>query len=200
MRVTTLPSWVIIFLMFIPVHIFIHLSGPQMPEPPQLSLLKVEEQLLPDIRALRLNFKTEQSHPVKETHLCRLYSQSCSFGHCPRFMTIGDGWNVDWPLKWELRLHAQLSFHHNGPVWCPHHCRSQSVILALHVPLTCEQDTCTPPRGAAENHGLRLRCAKQKLSGKSVDPVLFVQACLLKRGVVFDATPTWYYVSRNTQW
>ena len=68
--------------------------------------------------------------------------------------------------------------------------RGQSVSLVRHVPPTCEQDTCTPPRGAAENHGLRLGGAKQELSGNSVDPVLFVQACLLKRRVVFDASPT----------
>ena len=34
-------------------------------------------------------------HPAEETHFGRLYPGSYSFGHDPKFMAIGEGWNVD---------------------------------------------------------------------------------------------------------
>ena len=76
-------------------------AADQMPEPPQLTPLDAEEQQLyseplPDVQAPRSISKAEHSHPVKEAHFGRLYSWSCSFGHYPELMNIGEGWDVDW--------------------------------------------------------------------------------------------------------
>ncbi|MED6233714.1 hypothetical protein ATANTOWER_015508 [Ataeniobius toweri] len=70
----------------------------QMPEPPQLTLLDVEEQrlyseLLLDGRAPHPISKGEAGHPVEEAHFSRLYPGS--FGHDPKFLSIGEGRNVD---------------------------------------------------------------------------------------------------------
>lgn len=46
------------------------------------------------------------SHPTEETHFDRLYPRSRSFGHYPKFMTIGEGRNVDRPVNRELCLSA----------------------------------------------------------------------------------------------
>ena len=75
-----------------------------MPEPPQLAPLDVEEQRLyseslPDVQAPHPISKAEPGHPAEETHFSRLYLRSRSFGHYPKFMTIGEGWNVDRPVN-----------------------------------------------------------------------------------------------------
>ena len=71
-----------------------------MPEPPQLDPLDVEEQwlyseLLPGDRAPHSITKGGPRHPVEETHFGHLYPGSYSLGHDPKFMTIGEGGNVD---------------------------------------------------------------------------------------------------------
>ena len=72
----------------------------QMPEPPQLAPFDAKEQRLyselpPDVRAPHPISKAEPSHPTEETNFGRLYLQSRSFGHYPKLMTIGKGWEVD---------------------------------------------------------------------------------------------------------
>ena len=71
-----------------------------MPEPPQLTPLNVEEQrlyseLLLGDRAPHPISKGAPRNPAEETHFGRLYPGSYSFGHDPKFMTIGEGRNVD---------------------------------------------------------------------------------------------------------
>ncbi len=61
----------------------------QMPEPPQLAPLDVEEQrlyseLLPSDRALHPISKGAPSHPAEKAHFGRLYPGSCPFGHDPQ--------------------------------------------------------------------------------------------------------------------
>ncbi len=119
-----------------------------MPEPPHLAPLHAEEQwfyseLLPDDRASHPISKGEPSHPTEEAHFGRLYSRSCSFGHYPKLMTIGEGRNKDRPVNRELCLSAQLPLHHDGSVQSPHYCRrctDPPVDLSLHPSLTREQD------------------------------------------------------------
>ncbi|KAK3532345.1 hypothetical protein QTP86_016026 [Hemibagrus guttatus] len=65
----------------------------QMPEPPQLAPLDVEEQrlyseLLPGDRAPYPISKGVPRHPTEETHFGRLYPGSCPFGHDSKLMTI----------------------------------------------------------------------------------------------------------------
>ena len=72
----------------------------QMPKPPQLAPLDVEEQqlyseLLPGDRASHSISKGAARHPAEETHFSRLYPGSYSFSHNPKFMTRGEGRNVD---------------------------------------------------------------------------------------------------------
>ncbi len=120
----------------------------QMPEPPQLTPLNVEEQrlyseLLPSDWASHPISKGAPSHPTEKAHFGRLYPGSCPFGHDPKLMTIGESRNVDWPVNRELRLAAQLFLHHDRLVHRPHYCRSctnPSVNLPFHPSLTCEQD------------------------------------------------------------
>ncbi|KAM9705111.1 thioredoxin reductase 1, cytoplasmic-like isoform 2-T2 [Menidia menidia] len=76
----------------------------QMPEPPQLAPLHVEEQRLyseplPDGRASHPISKGEPSHPAEETHFGRLYPRSRSFSHYPKFVTVDEGGNVDRPIN-----------------------------------------------------------------------------------------------------
>ena len=52
----------------------------------------------------------------EETHFTRFSLGSYSFGHDPKYMTIGEGRNVDWPVNWELRVLAQLFLHHDRPI------------------------------------------------------------------------------------
>ncbi|KAI3375839.1 hypothetical protein L3Q82_004112 [Scortum barcoo] len=61
----------------------------EMPEPPQLAPLDVEEQRLyseplADVRAPHPISKAKPRHSTKKTHVCRLYPRSHSFGHLPR--------------------------------------------------------------------------------------------------------------------
>ena len=72
----------------------------QMPVPPQLAPLDVEEQqlyseLLAGDRAPHPISKGVPRHHVEQTHFGHLYLGSYSFGHDPKFMTIGEGRNVD---------------------------------------------------------------------------------------------------------
>ncbi|KAG1926104.1 hypothetical protein F2P79_025073 [Pimephales promelas] len=62
----------------------------QMPEPPQLTPLYVEEQrlyseLLPSDRASHPISKGPPSHPAEKAHFGRLYPGSCPFGHDHRW-------------------------------------------------------------------------------------------------------------------
>lgn len=76
----------------------------QMIEAPQLIPLDVEQQrlcsefLLDDWTPHTIS-KGEFSHPAEEIQFICLRSQSCSFAHYPRFMTAGEGRNLDWPLS-----------------------------------------------------------------------------------------------------
>ncbi len=103
----------------------------QMPEPPQLTPLDVEEQrlyseLLPSEWAPHPISKGAPSHPTEKAHFGRLYPGSCPFGHDPKLMTIGESRNVDWPVNRELRLAAQLFLHHDRPV------QSTALLQKLH--------------------------------------------------------------------
>ena len=46
-----------------------------------------------------------------EAHFGCLHPRSCSFGHYPKLMTIGEGRNVDRLVNRDLCLSAQLPFH-----------------------------------------------------------------------------------------
>ncbi|XP_054653002.1 uncharacterized protein LOC129192723 [Dunckerocampus dactyliophorus] len=75
----------------------------QMPKPPHLAPLIVEEQLLfseflPDDSASHLLPKGEPSHPTEKTRFGRLYPQSCPC-HYPKLMTIVEGRNVNRPVN-----------------------------------------------------------------------------------------------------
>ncbi len=66
----------------------------QMPEPPQLAPLDVEEQwlyseILPSDRAPHTISKGAPSHPAEKAHFGHLYPGSCPFSHDPQLMTIG---------------------------------------------------------------------------------------------------------------
>ena len=93
----------------------------QMPEPPQLAPLDVEEQWLyselpPGDRAPHPISKGAPHHPAEETHFGRLYLGSYSFGHDPKFR------NVDWLVNREVHLLVQLSLHQDRPMDRPHYC------------------------------------------------------------------------------
>ncbi|XDV11088.1 hypothetical protein PO909_000118 [Leuciscus waleckii] len=67
----------------------------QMPEPPQLAPLDVEEQrlyseLLPSDRASHPLSNGSPSHPVENAHFGHLYPGSCPFGHDSKLI----GWNI----------------------------------------------------------------------------------------------------------
>ena len=73
---------------------------PFSPAYPTLAPLDVEGQrlyskLLPDDRTPHPISKGAPRHPAEETHFSRLYTGSYSFGHDPKFTTIGEGRNVD---------------------------------------------------------------------------------------------------------
>ena len=120
-----------------------------MPKPPQLAPLDVEEQrlyseLLPGDRAPHPISKGVPHHPAEETHFGRLYQGSYSFSHDLKFMTIGEGRNVDWLVDRDFCLLAQLSLHHNRPIQQPHSCSCCTdplVNLVLHRSLTREQNS-----------------------------------------------------------
>ena len=119
-----------------------------MPEPPQLALFYAKEQWLyseslSDDRASHPIPKGDAGHPPEKTHFGCSYPRSCSFGHDPPFMTIGEGRNEDWPVDWELCLLAQLSLHHHGAAKRTQNCSCWSNSLGhLTFPctLTREQD------------------------------------------------------------
>ena len=67
---------------------------------PQMTPLYAEEQRLyseplPDVKAPYSISKAEPSHPAKEAHFGRLYSQPHSFSHYAELMTIGEIWDID---------------------------------------------------------------------------------------------------------
>lgn len=91
----------------------------KMPKTPHLGPPNAEEQQLyfeplPDVWAPHPISKAESSPPKEEAHSCCLYLWPCSFSHCVQLVTIGEGWDVDGPVNWELYLKAQLSLRHNG--------------------------------------------------------------------------------------
>ncbi|MEQ2288667.1 hypothetical protein AMECASPLE_025041 [Ameca splendens] len=49
---------------------------------------------LPDVRPPLLISKGVPGNPMEEAHFSRLYEGSCSLGHDPKFMAIGEGRNV----------------------------------------------------------------------------------------------------------
>ncbi|MED6281059.1 hypothetical protein CHARACLAT_017417, partial [Characodon lateralis] len=67
-------------------------SGTEMPEPPQLAPLDVEEQRLYSEAPHPIS-KGVPGHPTEEAHFSHLYPGSHSFGHDPKFMAIDDGRN-----------------------------------------------------------------------------------------------------------
>ena len=108
----------------------------------------------------------EPSHPTEKAHFSHLYF--------PKLMTISEGRKEDCPLNQGVQLLAQLSFHHDGPVQNPNHCRRSTnppVNLLLHSSLTHElqllhlrQDLFPNPENAlhpfmAEDHGSRFGSA-----------------------------------------
>ena len=75
-------------------------ASDKMPQPPPLALLNAEEQwlfskLLLDVQAPWPISKDEPSHPTKEAHFGRFYSQSYSFSHYAELMTVGESWDLD---------------------------------------------------------------------------------------------------------
>jgi len=54
-----------------------------------------------------------------------------SFSRYPNFGTIGEGWNVDWPVNWELCLSAQLPNHQDGLVHRLFYCCNRIELLAI---------------------------------------------------------------------
>lgn len=78
--------------------------------------------------------QAEPCHPVMETHSGCMHLWTCSFCHDTNPMTLGEGCNVDRPVKWETGLPAELPLHHNGPVERLHHwCFISRSILPLLV-------------------------------------------------------------------
>ncbi|MEQ2198066.1 hypothetical protein XENOCAPTIV_007241 [Xenoophorus captivus] len=61
-----------------------------------------------------LTISQRESHPAEETHFSCLYVGSCSSGHDPKFIFIGEGRNIDRLVNRELCLSAQLFLYHNG--------------------------------------------------------------------------------------
>ncbi|XP_048014247.1 chymotrypsin-like protease CTRL-1 isoform X2 [Megalobrama amblycephala] len=101
----------------------------QMPEPPQLTPLNVEEQrlyseLLPSDRAPHPISKGAPSHPAEEAHFDRLYPGSCSFSHDPKLIVCGraplsnrivggeDATAGSWP--WQVSIHVYGTRHNCG--------------------------------------------------------------------------------------
>ncbi len=135
----------------------------QIPEPPQLTLLDVEEQrlyseLLPSDWASHPISKGAPSHPTEKAHFGRLYPGSCPFGHDPKLMTIGESRNVDWPVNRELRLAAQLFLHHaqtgtsTALLQKLHRSVCQSPVPSFPHSWTRPPDTWTPPLEVATLH------------------------------------------------
>lgn len=78
---------------------------------PQLASFKTKEQWLYfklplDVWILCPISKAELSHPTEKINFDCLYSSPHSFSHCPKLMTIDDGWNADsnWLVNWRLCL------------------------------------------------------------------------------------------------
>lgn len=63
--------------------------------------------------SLRLSPATLQK---KKKKLGCFYPQPHSFSHSLQFMTIGQGWNIDWLVNRELFLPAELPVHYSGLV------------------------------------------------------------------------------------
>lgn len=76
--------------------------------------------------------KAETSHPAEEANFNTLYSQPSSIRHYPQLVTMGEGWDVNGQVNWELRHRAQLPFYHNGPVQHPqNYWLSCSTVISL---------------------------------------------------------------------
>ncbi len=112
----------------------------QMPEPPGS---------FPHKRAAALLWapypisKGELMHPVAESHFERLYPRSHSFCHCPKLMTIGEGWNAEQLVNRKLCHPARFPLHHNGPIQRVHYCfhsTNPPVDLTHHFILTRKQN------------------------------------------------------------
>ena len=151
-----------------------------MPEPPHLTALSAEEQrlyskLLPEGQSFSLSLRDSPAH------FSPLYPQSCSFGHYPKLVAIGEGRNEDRPVNRELYLSIQLPLHLDRSAQSPHHCRCRTdppVNLSLHFRLIQErklmellqlgQDLPPDPEKElhlfpAEIHGLRFGGADSHL-------------------------------------
>ena len=105
----------------------------QTPVPPQLTSIDVKDQRLYselplDVWAPYLISKAKPSQFTEETNFGSLHPRSRSFGHCPKLMTIGEGWKVNW-------LVMALSFGSapSAPQW-------SGTVPALLLPL--HQSTC----------------------------------------------------------
>ena len=97
-----------------------------MPEPPHLSPLSVEEQqlyseLLYTGSSSHPVSKREPSHPALEAHFSHLYLRSCSFGHYPKLVYIGEA-----SLPRQTGTESASCGRHTVP----------PVDLPLHFPLT----------------------------------------------------------------
>ena len=111
--------------------------------------------------------EAEPSHPTEETNFSRLYPQSRSFGHYPKLMTMGEGWNADRPVNRKLcqrsgTVPALLQLPHRSA--CPSHApfypnswTRPEILELFHL----RQQLIPNTEGAihrfsAESHGLRL--------------------------------------------
>ncbi|MEQ2164982.1 hypothetical protein GOODEAATRI_012312 [Goodea atripinnis] len=54
--------------------------------------------------------KEVPSHPTEKVNFSHLYLGSCSFGHDPNFMAMGEDRNIDRPVNQELRFTSRSTF------------------------------------------------------------------------------------------
>ena len=85
--------------------------------PPLISLGKEEQRFFS--RLLLDSREGEPSHPTEEANFSRLFLQSCSFSHYPKFVTIGEGRNEDQPSSPRTAHHCRRRT--DSPVGLPLH-------------------------------------------------------------------------------
>lgn len=80
--------------------------------------LQVElySQLPLDVWAPHPTSQAKPSRSLEKPHFGHFRSTSCPVGHHPELVNIGEAWNVDRPVNWELHLVAQLILYRNGSV------------------------------------------------------------------------------------
>lgn len=79
---------------------------------------------------------------LQETLFFHLYPAPWSFSHIAKFLALGEGRNVDWPVNRELHLWDPLLLYHDKPIQWPHYCGGctyRPASLSLHHSLTRKQ-------------------------------------------------------------